>query len=208
MKGSVALMHSPVFPRSPSEIIRRIVVDGESQLTLHSLLSSLGSQGFGFMFVVVALPVVVPLPPGVGLIPALLLLVWSLQRFFGQTSLWLPQWLGRRRVSPRLRTKIEQRGLPMCQRLERLCRSGRQRPFLREQEIRFASLTVAVMSLLISLPTPFLNTIPAIITILIGLSLLSGNRRLLWVNITLGLLTTVLLGSMLYMGIDLLFVSS
>ncbi len=64
------------------------------------------------------------------------------------------------------------------------------------------------MSLLISLPTPFLNTIPAIITILIGLSLLSGNRRLLWINITLGLLTTVLLGSMLYMGIDLLFVSS
>ncbi len=199
-------MNSPLFPRSPSEIIGSIIGDTERQLTVNSLVSALGSQGFGFMFVVVALPVVVPLPPGVGLIPALLLLVWSLQRFFGQTSLWLPQWLGHRSLTPSLRAKIVQRGLPICQRLEGLCRCTNELPFLREQEIRFACLTVAVMSLLIGLPTPFLNTIPAVITILIGLSLLSGNRRLLWVNISLGLLTTFLLGSTLYVGIDMLLV--
>lgn len=75
---------------------------------------------------------------------------------------------------------------------------------LKESEIRLASIAVVFLSMLIMLPTPFLNSIPAVIIIIMGLTILSNNRRLLWINMSFSLLALVFIGSTLYVGLEAL----
>jgi hypothetical protein len=196
------LTNKPI--KLPSQVIREKMNTADTNLTINSLVNAFGNQGFGFMFVVMGLPVTIPLPPGVGVIPAAFLFIWSLQKTLGRKNLWIPKWLGEKAISPKVINNILSKALPLCERLENITHINKRNNFLSEQEICLGSLIVVIMSLLIALPTPFLNTIPAIITILIGLALISSNRGLLWVNMGLGVLATLFIGFTIYLGIEAL----
>lgn len=191
--------------KPPSQIIRDTIGRKEC-LTVEDLINAFGSQSFGLMFIVMALPLTIPLPPGIGFIPAALLCVWSFQRMLGGTTLWVPKAIRKRKISQALIRKIDTKALPFCERLERyfLNINCSQPNILNEPEIRLASLVVVFMSMLIMLPTPFLNTIPAVITILMGLTILNSNRRLLWINMSFGLLALGFIGSTLHVGSEFL----
>src|SRR5690554_54394 len=191
-------------PKPPSQIIRAMLGEKEHTPTVEGLINAFGSQSFGLMFIVMALPLTVPLPPGLGFIPAALLCTWAFQRLLGQNSLWIPKIIGKREISRSVIDKIEVKAIPLCERLEKRFFSHSQQDSLKETEIRLASLAVVFMSLLIMLPTPFLNFIPAVITILIGPIIISNNRRLLWVNISFSLLALGYIGSTLYVESELL----
>ncbi|TYO92327.1 exopolysaccharide biosynthesis protein [Desulfallas thermosapovorans] len=197
-------MSGPSGSKPPSQIIRDTIGKKKCTLTVEDLINALGSQSFGLMFIVMALPLTIPLPPGIGFIPAFLLCVWSFQRMLGKTTLWVPKAIGKREISQSLIIKIDAKAIPLCERLERYFFNCSQPNPLKETEIRLASLTVVFMSILIMLPTPFLNVIPAIITILMGLTILNSNRRLLWINMSFGLLALGFIGSTLYVGSELL----
>lgn len=121
--------------------------------------------------------------------------------------MWVPKAIGKREISQALIRKIDAKALPFCERLERyfLKLNCSQQKVLNEPEMRLASLVVVLMSMLIMLPTPFLNTIPAVITILIGLTILNSNRRLLWINMSFGLLALAFIGSTLHAGSEFLY---
>ncbi len=191
--------------KPPSQVIRDTIAKKECILTVEDLINAFGSQSFGLMFIVMALPLTIPLPPGIGFIPAALLCVWAFQRTLGGTLLWLPKAIGKRKISQALIRKIEAKTLPLCERLERFLPNSSQTSMLNEPEIRLASLAVVFMSMLIMLPTPFLNTIPAVIIILMGLTILNSNRKLLWINMSFGLLVLGFIGSTLCVGSEFLF---
>lgn len=187
----------------PSQLIRDVFANRDGKLTIEDLINAFGSQGFGFIFIIMAMPLIIPLPPGIGFIPASLLCIWALQRALGGDHLWLPKAICRKEISPAIIEKIENKALPLYEKLENMF-SGSQSVRLKESEIRLASLVVVLMSLLIMLPTPFLNSVPAVITILIGLTVLNSNRVFLWINMSFGLLTLGFIGSTLYMGLEIL----
>ncbi len=197
-------MSCPSGSKPPSQIIRDTIGKKKSTLTVEDLINAFGSQSFGLMFIVMALPLTIPLPPGIGFIPAALLCVWSFQRMLGGTTLWVPKAIGKREISQSLISKIDAKALPLCARLERYFLNCGRLNLLKESEIRLSSLAVMFMSMLIMLPTPFLNTIPAIIIILMGLTILNSNRRLLWINMSFSLLALGFIGSTLYVGSELL----
>ena len=198
-------MGCPSGFKPPSQIIRDTIGKKECTLTVEDLINAFGSQGFGLMFIVMALPLTIPLPPGLGFIPAALLCVWSFQRMLGGTTPWVPKAIGKWEISQTLISKIDAKALPLCARLERYFLNCSQPNMLNEPEIRLASLAVVLMSMLIMLPTPFLNTIPAVIIILTGLTILNSNRRLLWINMSFSLLALSFIGSTLYVGSEFLF---
>ena len=189
----------------PSQLIRDAIGNKDHAVKVEDLVNAYGSQSFGLLFIIMALPLTIPLPPGIGFIPAALLCIWSVQRSFGGTNLWLPKAIGKWELSEKFINKIEIKALPLCERLEKRFLSRRKTKMLNEVEIRLASLIVAFQSILIMLPTPFLNTIPAVITILTGLTILNNNRKLLWINISFGLLALFFIGSTLYVGAQTLF---
>lgn len=188
----------------PSQIIRSAMASKIYILRVEDLINAFGSHSFGLLFILIALPLLIPLPPGLGFIPATLLCILALQRVFGRSHLWFPKIIGRQRVSPKTIRKIETRALPVFERLEGYCSNRNQISVLKELEMRLASIVVVLMSSLMMLPTPFLNTIPAIITIIMGLGILNNNRRILWINMFVGFLALGLIGSTLYVGAEFL----
>lgn len=187
----------------PSQLIRDVIGKSDHPLKVEDIINALGSQSFGLIFIVMALPLTIPLPPGIGFIPAALLLVWAVQRALGGNHLWLPKAVGRRKLSQKFINKIDNKALPLCERLEKKFLNSRPEQ-LSEAEIRLASLVVALQSILIMLPTPFLNSLWAIITLLMGLTILNRNRKFLWLNMSVGLLAVFAFGSTLYAGSEAL----
>lgn len=191
--------------KPPSQIIRDTMANSVTNITVGDIIYALGSHSFGLLFIVIALPLIIPLPPGIGFIPALLLLVLALQRALGRSRLWFPKAISRRKVSPKILQKIDTKALPLYEKVERYCsKKNRETSDLYEMEIRLASMVVVLMSALMMLPTPFLNTIPAIITIIMGLAILNSNRRILWINMIFGVLALGLIGSTIFVGAELL----
>ena len=184
-----------------SQLLRRqLLALTTGGLLLAEILASAQEQGFGLLLVTFALPVLIPLPPGVGAIPGLLIMGWAVQRLFGYDSPWLPRRLTNRTLSPHTMDLLSSRAIPVLERMERLFpQSTTSRP-PREWEYRLACVVVVLMGFLILLPTPFLNTIPALIILATGLAFVNQHRILLWSAIVLGvaifglLFTTVVLG--------------
>ncbi|HSW36033.1 MAG TPA: exopolysaccharide biosynthesis protein, partial [Candidatus Limnocylindrales bacterium] len=52
----------------------------EHGVTLGQLLEKMDRQSIGFLFTLFSLPLLVPLPPGIGSPFGILLLIWSFQR--------------------------------------------------------------------------------------------------------------------------------
>ncbi len=197
-------MNRLLEPKLPSQFIRTVISKKEADFTVEDLFNIIGSQSFGLMFIVMALPLTIPLPPLIGFIPAGLLCIWACQRAWGSSQLWLPKAIGKKKVSQNIINNIESKALPLCEKLESKLLKKRPGNRLKESEIRLASIAVVFLSMLIMLPTPFLNSIPAVIIIIMGLTILSSNRRLLWINMSFSLLALGFIGSTLYVGLDAL----
>ncbi len=197
-------MNPLVEPKLPSQLIRNIIGNKQGNFTVEDLFNTFGTQSFGLMFIIMALPLTIPLPPLVGFIPAGLICIWAGQRALGATELWLPRVIARLKVSPNIINNIESKAIPLCEKLEKKFFKNRSGNRLKESEIRLASFTVVFLSILIMLPTPGLNSIPALITIIMGLTILNNNRRLLWINISCSLLAIGFIGSTLYVGVEAL----
>jgi len=200
--GQDTMSHLP-NKQLPSQLIRDAISNTDHPLKVEDIISALGSQSFGLIFIVMALPLIIPLPPGVGFLPAALLLIWAIQRALGGTILWLPKAIGKRELSQGFINKIENKALPMCERLEKIFLNSRPGK-LSETEIRLASIVVAFQSIFIMLPTPFLNSLWALITLLMGLTILNQNRAFLWLNMSVGLLAVFAIGSTIYAGSEAL----
>jgi hypothetical protein len=136
--------------------------------------------------IVLALPTLIPvLPPGSAAVIGLLYVLLSLQMLFGRDEPWLPARLSRYRLSARTITALRTRGVPFLRRIERF-----SRPRLLPFDDRITSRGVAVIVLLLGIvlvpPFPFLNTLPALAVLIMGIGLL--NRDGLFIVIG-GLLT-------------------
>ena len=198
-------MSDPTESKPPSHLIREALGNRDKTLTVEVIITAFGSQSFGLVFMAMALPLVIPLPPGLGFIPADLLCVWAMQRAWGGTLLWVPRKIASHELSEKFINNIETKAIPFCERLEEKFFSSSPTTRLSEMEIRMASVMVAALSILIMLPTPGLNSIFATLIILLGITVLNSNRKLLWINMSFGLLAVFLFGSTLYAGSEVLF---
>ncbi|MDD2630475.1 MAG: exopolysaccharide biosynthesis protein [Limnochordia bacterium] len=164
----------------------------QDSVSIESLIAATGQQSYGLLFILVGLFIMIPLPPGGGILPGSLIFFWGIQRLVGHGAPWLPKWLLDRRLSRKNADLLLKKALPLMRKLESFSiAKGTGRPT--EMEIRIASWIAGMMGLFIVLPTPFLNRFPALAAILIGLSLVNGNRRLLWIGMVFGAVVFVLM---------------
>ncbi|MBS3947394.1 MAG: exopolysaccharide biosynthesis protein [Dethiobacter sp.] len=180
-----------------SERIKDLVSRHSAQgVTLGQLLDKMDRQGVGFLMALLSLPLLVPLPPGVGAPAGILLLVWSSQRLFGARVPWCPAFLRRRRFSPQVLEKLADRGLPIIRKLEKY--GSGNGVLTSEPAVKTACLVVMLMATLIILPTPFLNPLFATVVLLLGISLSSLNVKLYAAGIFGGAAVILLLLSLVW----------
>lgn len=192
--------HGPAAGRGPSvteRLLQRLreVGPGRAPLTLGEVVDLAREHGFGLLFTALALPTLVPvLPPGTAAFLGLLLTILGLQRAAGLTHPWIPARLRRLTLGPQAARFMEERVVPVLARLEGASR-GRWRTAVTEPLFRAASVAVALLGLVMLAPLPFLNTLPALLVLVVGVGFLGRDGLFILAGTAAGyLLVTVIVG--------------
>lgn len=184
-------------PSISERLLRRLreVGPGRAPLTLGEVVDLSREHGFGLLFAALALPTLVPvLPPGTAAFIGLLFAILGLQRAAGLQRPWLPGRLRRLTLSPQAARFMEERVIPILARLERASR-GRLRMVATEPLFRAASLSVALLGLLMLAPLPFFNTLPALLVLMVGVGFLRRDGVYILVGMAAGyLLVAIIVG--------------
>ena len=192
------------FAAPLSQLLRAHLAPGRSpRLTVGELLDLSGQHAYGLLFAALALPAFIPvLPWGTAAAIGALYVVLGLQRFIGLPRPWLPRRVRSVVISSRMATFLLDKALPVLERLER--RSARRlRVATTEPVGRAAGLAVALLGLLMLSPLPFLNSLPALLVLVIGLGFLKEDGLYLVAGAAAGAVLFVAVAVALIMGVQL-----
>lgn len=174
--GSGSRIATPPRPRLSSvlaglaadrDVIRIRVFDG---------LSAMEDRAFGALLLVFAIPNVLPTPPGAGIL-GLPLVVLSLQLATGRMP-WLPETVSTKSLERQKFSALVDRAMPLLQRAERLLRP-RMDSLLCPAAERALGWFCLLLSIVLLLPIPFGNMLPALAICILALGLLE--RDGLWI---------------------------
>jgi hypothetical protein len=126
--------------------------------------------GLAQVLFILTLPVLLPLPPGASMILALPLLLVAPQMVVGRKRLWLPSWLADRTLERRAFAKLIHRILKPLGRIEAM---GHPRLSFLTGALgtRLVGVVATVIALILVLPIPFANLLPALALGLFALGL-------------------------------------
>jgi hypothetical protein len=158
-------------------------------VSLGELLDRTADRGFGLVLILLGLPMLIPfLPPGSSTLVGPIYATFAVQMIRGGQQPWIPrrlrEWVLQGATARILRT----RGLPWVRRAERL---SRPRTWWLDEAV-----TVRVVGVIVFLmgPLPFLNTLPALSVMLIGMGMLNRDFVFVAAGIVVGGLSLGLIG--------------
>jgi hypothetical protein len=160
---------------------------------LRNLLLGLDDRAFGWTLFICALPEALPLPiAGLSAIIGIPLVIVSGQLVLGFRKPWLPKWIGDRSFKRRDFEKIVRKSLPYLNKVEHLIRPRWQ--FMNSPAIeRLLGVIILILAIVITLPIPFGNFLPAIVVVLISLGILEKDG----VAIAIGILGSLIIFGLL-----------
>jgi hypothetical protein len=153
-------------------------------LSLRQIVEILHGRGFDVLVIVLVLPFCQPIPlPGVSTPFGLALMFFGLRIALRQRP-WLPDWLLRREISYDTLTKIIHGTVAVAKRLEKLVhpRMRFMKHWWSFNAINGLAIASSAFLLMLPLPIPFSNTIPAWSILLLALGMMEEDG----VVITLG----------------------
>ena len=178
----------PKFPLPPPPI--SVVLDQllatEKHITIGEIVDRIDERGFGLLMLVLGLPMLIPiLPPGASTLVGPIYSLLALRLIIGMDRPWLPGFVRRKELSARTLESLRRRGVPLVRRIERFSRP-RFRVLNNQVIVRVAAVNVFIMGLVLLSPAPFLNTLPALSVIFIGLGLLNDDGIFLLMGLLVG----------------------
>lgn len=162
---------APAARRRFSDELRELATAlADQPASLGTILAATSGRGFGLLLVLIALPFITPIPlPGLSTPFGLVVLIIGARLAMGRHP-WLPDRLLRRELPPQFIRRILSAARVVVRWLEVLARP--RFDFLHSQELyrRIAGGLIAVSGLLLLLPipVPFTNTLPALTVLLLS----------------------------------------
>ncbi|MEQ1942852.1 exopolysaccharide biosynthesis protein [Mesorhizobium sp. VNQ89] len=157
-------------PRRLSELFAQLARDADGSVSIGHIRDALGNRGFAPILVLFAAFNLLPLPPGTSAILGIPLIIVSAQMVYGTRRLWLPDALSKRSLSADTFRSTMEWIIPRLARIERVIRP-RYWPFWRKQGDRIIGCLALVLAIVVTLPIPLGNWLPAFATALLGLAL-------------------------------------
>src|SRR3990170_1292134 len=158
----------PKFPLPPPPI--SVVLDQllatEKHITIGEIVDRIDERGFGLLMLVLGL---------------------ALRLIIGMDRPWLPGFVRRKELSAKTLDALRRRGVPLVRRIERFSRP-RFRVLNNPVIVRLAAVNVFLMGLILLSPAPFLNTLPALSVIFVGLALLNDDGIFLLAGLAVGVM--------------------
>jgi hypothetical protein len=156
--------------RSLSVVLKDISERPDDNFTIADVRDALGDRSFATLLFLFAAINCLPLPPGSSAFLGLPTLIISAQMVFGQSKVWLPDFILKRPISAERFRQIVEKLSPWLQKTERLVRP-RYWPFPDMLIDRVIGLIAFVLSVLLVAPIPLGNWLPAFAMALFGLAL-------------------------------------
>lgn len=176
---------TPQAPNRLSSILRSLADNAHAPVTLEQIRDALGDRSFAALLAFFAAINLLPLPPGTTLIFGLPMILVSAQMLLGHRTIWLPRSMLGKSVSASRFRRMTERNLPRLLRFEKLIRP-RYWPFptvaIGDRVIGLVGLT---LSIVVTLPIPLGNWLPAFAVFLIALAL--SERDGIWLGIGLAI---------------------
>ncbi len=174
-------------PRRTSHLLRDFVTSHpEPRISLGALRDALGDRGFGVLLFIFALPNLVPVNiPLLSAVLGLPLVLLAVQLTYGRHKPWFPRWLTERSFPREGFANIVLRSLPYLERAERLLRP-RLTVLLSWTGERLIGLAILILALVLALPIPFANWLPACAIAIIGLAIVEKDGLAVLVGLAVG----------------------
>ena len=149
------------------------------RVSLDDILTALSERSFGALMILFAALNLVPLPPGSSTIFGIPLVLLSIQMLLGFEKPWFPAFMRRKSMRVETYRRFIARLEPMLIRFEKL---ARPRYWFVPQMLveRVVSIVALLMSLIVILPVPLINQLPALSIVLLAIGL--GEQDGVWLG--------------------------
>lgn len=146
------------------------------KVTLSEILTLAGDSIFGFLFVILALPSALPVPaPGYSIPFGIGMFILAAQLIVGRELPWLPSKIMNGSMSIEKVQSFLKKGLPWLQKIEALTKPRLSYVCSSVAGRILIGLAIAFMSVLMMIPIPGTNTVPAIGIFVAGLGLVEDD---------------------------------
>lgn len=175
-----------------SDLLREFLAShAEPRITLGALRDALGDRGFGVLLFIFALPNLVPVNiPLLSAVLGLPLVLLAAQLSYGRHKPWFPDWLTHQSFSRQGFAAVVRRTLPYLERTERLLRP-RLAVLLSWTGERLIGIAILILALILTLPIPFANWLPACGIAIIGLAIVEKDGLAVLVGLAVGVASVI-----------------
>ncbi|HEX8232498.1 MAG TPA: exopolysaccharide biosynthesis protein [Caulobacteraceae bacterium] len=143
-----------------SAVLRRLMASGGERVSVDEISDAFGSRAFGAVLFAFSVPNLLPLPPGSSTVLSVPLIILTPQVALGMKHPWIPRWLGHRNLEREKLRHLFDRLLPKLERLEKVMRP-RLGALFSPWGDRLIGLVCFLLTLVLILPIPFGNLLPA-----------------------------------------------
>ena len=157
--GHMIKPETVVPPRRLSDIVKSL--DTQQDLTIGTLVDAFGERAFGALMFVFAVPNIVPTPPGTSAVLGLPLVILTFQLMIGRQALWLPEAIRRRSIKASMVQSFATRAVPVMARFEKILKPRVSLFVNSDPAERLIGIIAFLLAVLLFLPIPFLNILPA-----------------------------------------------
>ncbi len=183
-------------------------LEGRSDLTIGVLAEAFGERALGALMFVFAVPNVIPTPPGTSAVLGLPLVFLTFQLMIGRETLWLPARIRDRPISAGLISSFITRAGPYLARFEKVLRPRFSLLVHNNAAERLIGLVSFCMAIVLFLPIPFGNILPAaaIAVLALGLAERDGAATIFgYALVAISCVVLALISSALYAAAKVFF---
>lgn len=183
--------------RKLSGLLLDIVQDEtRTRISVADLLAALQVRAFGALLLIFALPNVIPTPPGTSAILGLPLLFLTAQMMLGQAP-WLPRFIADRSMARGDLALLIGRMTSPLARAERLL-SPRLLQLTTSFAERFVGAFCLILAIVLTLPIPLGNMLPALAISVIALGILERDGLWIIVGTVIGFVSLIIVWGVVY----------
>lgn len=190
-------MHDATIRRRLSEVLEEIAHDPmRERVSISDLIEAMAGRAFGALLLIFALPNVLPTPPGTSGILGLPLVFLAAQLMLGKTP-WLPAFIATRSMERSAFATLVGKMTPILARAERLL-VPRLPVMVTPTAQRFLGAALLILALVLSLPIPLGNMLPALAMTIISLGMLERDGLWVIIGLVVGVLSLVIVWGVIW----------
>jgi hypothetical protein len=186
-------------PVSASTLLARFADSwAADRVQLTDIVDVLGERAYGILLLIFAIPNAIPNPvPGVTAILGLPLVLISAQMLLGRPKPWFPDIIGSRSIPTEDFRRFIRQADPHLKRTERMLKQRGAFAFTPSGE-RFLAVVVLAMAVVLTLPIPLANLLPALSICFVALALIEFDGLMAAIGVVAAAVSMVIASSVVY----------